>query len=212
MPVIVIADNVMGEIDDLYTERVESLENDFFEEFKKGKDRKKVVEDYHKKLENLVKEFEKNYKDSLEKEKKLLLIKKNQKEEEINYKTLKVEHLDFNLTRYEKFSMKWNLFWFKFGRIYRRNILKFTPKYFVYLNYKLKIVLKNFFNTTKEIIVRFLESIWHFLVRMYFIIFRGIIELIHSIVNFVKKVISSIYHKKEGEKKQDGSKEKEIKN
>jgi hypothetical protein len=201
----------MGEIDDLYQEKVEIIENEFFENFKKGKKREEIVKDYQNKLEKARKEFEKKYNKKIIKDKALAAKIKKKKEKKEKYKHLEVEKFEFEFSGWEKFKMRFKIFWFNHSRFWRRNLSDKFPRFLLYWIYKIRLFIKHVWRET----MRTKDNLWTGLKKNMIKLGKktlvGLKKLGKSTVKLLRFILGKIIFWKKEEKKKEGGKEGEEK-
>ena len=126
----------MGEIDDLYKEKIEALDDKFLEDLEKGGDRKRVTERYLNDVSSAKADFSKNYKKFLRSEKKRIWSEKKKPEKNEAFKHLEIKHFDFKPTAWEIFKMRADLLWFGIKRFFHGSLIRALPSKIIYFYYK----------------------------------------------------------------------------
>lgn len=206
----------MGEIDDEYQEKVDSLDQEFFESFKKGKSGQDIVPKYREQLEKHRKDFEKHYTKQLEKEKAALRKSKKEPQKKEVFKTLEVSHFDFTFSRKERFIMKWKFFWFKVSRMYHRLLSAVLPSKGIYWYYKGILFLKGFWRGIVHFVEYLLISLEHAVIVLFKNSWKGMWKLWKLLLwpfrrIFSKKASSKEKEEKGKEKSEEGKEDTEPK-
>jgi len=142
----------MSEIDDNYVQRSEDSDLKFFEDIKNGAERKAAVEKFLGRSGKSRREFEKDYKKFLLKERKRVSAVKKKKEKKVEFDRLKVKHFDFRFGFFEKKRMRFDVLWFNFVRKFWKYWNQIIPKWLFYVYYKVTGFIKNIFADTRDFI------------------------------------------------------------
>jgi len=135
----------MEEIDDLYKQEVESIDEEFLESLKKGETHTAALKNYREKLTASMKRFEKNYERSLKIERAKLKNRKKIPAKTQKFNTLHVQHFDFEFTFWERKKIQISLFFFKIHRFFKKYFTKLVPSLLFYYYYKIKNAFRHFF-------------------------------------------------------------------
>lgn len=201
----------MGEIDDKYQENLEAIESDFFEKFKKGKKREKVIQEYHADLEKIRKQYEKEYEKKIRADRILANKKKKDNERQEDYKHFEVGHLDFEISKKEIFFSKIKLKIFKIDRFLKGNISQKIPTKILYLDYKLWIILKRFWRGIIEVKDNFIaitKKEFFALIKGISYIYKKVVEVSLKFFKMVVSLFSLLKRKKKPTEEKTENKEK----
>lgn len=174
----------IDEIEDFYQREIENLDREFFDNFKKNKNKDLIVKSYRQKLMLLKLNYEKRYKNFLDNQK--IQIRKN-KEKILSAKNpskknpvYEVKKLNFNdIEKKESKNSRKDLFEFRLEMKYRKFYNK-IPDFLVVFLIKSKLSIKRFFNS----IIKILENIFDY--------FK---EKINGAISAIKDIFAKLYNK-----------------
>jgi hypothetical protein len=143
------------EIEEFYKKKTEELDKQFLENLRdpqKKLSSGEIEKNYKKNLSLIKQKYEEKYASYLQEQKNNIIKKKKDsktKREKQKEERFIVKPLNLELTKKERFFMKWELFWFKFKikKILRRKI----PDSWRIFYLKIKLKIKNFFVLRKNL-------------------------------------------------------------
>ena len=201
----------MNEIDDLYKEEGENLDNEFLESHNLGITKASTLNRYLSGLKKSRKKFEKSYARHLKKEKWKTWHQKKKKKKKSKKTHLKVKHFNFEFNAFQKILMKLNVFGFTVKRIFSKSFVKIFPKLLFYVIFKIVKVTRALFRDVGLFIDKVKARVKAAIVKFFKDLFAKIKEKLEKIkkklAGNAKKISDFIYKitgkKKEGEEDKD---------
>jgi hypothetical protein len=152
----------MGDIDDLYKNEAEEIDNEFLEELKNTKNHDKSFSKYRKNLLRSRMKFKKKYLKFNELEKKRIRKIKKKIKKYPKFEHLNVEHFNFKFNFFEKLIMRLDILWFKFRRILSKHWSQDFPTIGLYIFYKIHKVSHAFYSDISYFFVILFDGLKNF--------------------------------------------------
>lgn len=194
----------MNEIDDMYKQETEELDNAFVESHNLGRTKTSTIDKYLNGLKKSREKFNKNYQKYLKREKWKVWHSKSKKKKRAKFKHLNVKHFEFEFSPTQKFFMRLSVKLFNFSRAITKFFILITPKSLIYVFYKITRGTSSFaFNSRNFADKKKKEAINSF--KKFFK------NLLNKIKNFGKKKIAKIKSllPKKKKKEDEGKSEEE---
>jgi hypothetical protein len=178
------------EIEDFYKKEMEKLDQEFLDSFKKNLEIEKIKSQYETKLIKLKEEYEKRYSKYLEEQKKDFIKQRGKKIQEKKEKkeSFNVERLNLELTKKEKFQLRYDMFRFR-SRIKLSNILRrFIPNLFLINFIRIKLWIKRVLKSSRKYIQNFtIDS-----KKLALNLFDVALKSVKYIYILIKRILSSV--------------------
>lgn len=203
----------MNDLEEEYTEKIEREGEIFLEGLQNKRSLKELEKEYSKKVKEIRRIYEKSLRKELEKEKNKQ-IKEAKKGVNLEFKEDKefqVEKLNLEKNWKEKKQIEVTSLGYRFKRRIKGFIKKILPDYLIYMYYKIKRFLKDFFKDLKRITSRIWNKASEKISNTASLIKRGFLKIIYKLIFLWNFIVGKITKHKNGSKKEDNPKIKQIK-
>lgn len=189
----------MGELDDQYAEGIEKENELFLEGLQNKRSLREMEREYSQKVKEIRRIYEKSLKKDLneEKEKEIEKIRNKKKPKEKEEKEFHVRGIELEKNWKEKKRIEVKSWGYRTKRKVKNFIQRAIPNKMIYLHYKTKRILKDFFGDIWEFLSRIFRKVSKRIVNEFSLIKDGFIKMFSDIKNIIKKFRSK---KKKGEK------------
>lgn len=204
----------MGEIEDVYREAVERLDEDFLDKIKKTKDLSGLEAEYLKKLKLLKEKYVKDSYNFLKNQKQGGAIYISSSEE--NFKKFKSSRTSMDFSSSDKKKIEKEIERFRFKRKVRDYFFEITPPKLIYSYYLFTQKVSLFNETIRDFITdtkTLIKDLFLNIIEGFQNLFQEIVKYISTkvilVYNLAKNKFSLLFKKKE-EKKEETATETEV--